>query len=79
MNPMDMMKVINMKSQFEARHPKAVAFVNRELMGDFPEGTIVEITLTRPGRASVSSNLKVTAEDLEMVAALKELAGKNNT
>lgn len=77
MNPMDFMKIMNLKNQFESRHPKAVSFVNRELMGSFPEGTVLEITLTRPGEAPVSSNLRVTAEDLEMMAALREMAGKS--
>ena len=74
MNPLNIVKILSLKSAFEKRHPKAVAFVNRELMTAVPEGTILELSLTRPGEQTVTANLKITAEDLEMLQELKNLS-----
>ena len=41
-----------------------------------PAGTVIEITLTRPGQAPVSSNLRVTQEDLTMLEELQALNQK---
>ena len=49
-NPGMMMKLMNAKNTFESNHPKFAAFVSRFFMGGaITEGTIIEITITRPG------------------------------
>ena len=73
MNPASILKLMNMKNGFETRHPRAVSFVNNELMGEIPEGTVLELSITRPGEKTVTTNMKVTAEDLEMLAELRQL------
>ena len=48
-NPGMMMKLMNAKNTFESNHPKFAAFVSRFFMGGaITEGTIIEITITRP-------------------------------
>lgn len=50
------------------------AFVSRFFMGGaITEGTIIEITITRPGEEPVSTNLKVQKSDLDLVEELKNL------
>ena len=74
MNPMDMVKLLSLKKDFEDRHPKAVAFFKREIAsGSIPAGTVVELSLTRPGQPPVSCNFRILEEDLEMVQSLKAL------
>jgi hypothetical protein len=61
-NPGMMMKLMNAKNTFESNHPKFAAFVSRFFMGGaITEGTIIEITITRPGEEPVSTNLTVKA------------------
>ena len=37
------------------------------------EGTIIEITVTNPGEAPITSNIKVQQSDLELLEELKEM------
>lgn len=38
-----------------------------------PEGTIIEVTVTKPGGEPVSTNLKVMQSDLDMINELRNL------
>ena len=77
-NPAIAMKIMSAKNKFTNNHPKFVAFFNTILSTGMPEGTIIEITVTKPGQAPITSNMKVTQEDLELVDSLKELAQNSN-
>ncbi|MDO4477598.1 MAG: hypothetical protein Q4B73_00985 [Lachnospiraceae bacterium] len=72
-NPKDAFKIMSLFNQFKGRHPKIVRFMTQELMGGVPEGTIFEISMTRPGEDTISTNMKVTAEDIELLQELKNL------
>ena len=74
MNPMTMMKLMSAKASFEKTHPKFVAFLNNAMSRPMEEDTIIELTLTRPGEAPVTTNLKVQKSDLELVESLRDLA-----
>ena len=64
-NPGMMMKLMNAKNTFESNHPKFAAFVSRFFMGGaITEGTIIEITITRPGEEPVSTNLNAVDDIL---------------
>ena len=41
--------VKSIKSQLEGNHPKAAEFVKRVILTGLPEGTIVEVSITKPG------------------------------
>jgi len=73
MNPGSIMKIMQAKSRFEANHPKFTAFLSYVMRGSMPEGTIIEITVTKPGEDPVTGNLKVMQDDLELLEGLKEL------
>ncbi len=73
MNPATMMKIMNAKNKFTSNHPKFVAFLNAMFAGGIEEGTIIEITVTKPGCEAVTSNIKVRQDDLELIDSLKEL------
>ena len=74
MNPATMMKIMNAKNKFTANHPKFVAFLNTIFSTGVTEGTVIEITVTRPGEQPVTSNMKVLESDLELMDELKSLA-----
>ena len=73
MNPADIMKIMNAKNQFEANHPKFFAFLKAVFQRPIQEGTIIEITVTRPGEEPLTTNLKVQQSDLDLVRELQSL------
>lgn len=73
-NPASIMKLMNAKNKFSANHPKFVAFLSMIFSKGITEGTIIEITVTRPGEQPVTSNMKVLESDLELMEELKTLS-----
>ena len=78
MNPMNLFQLKKLWIEFTARHPKFPNFIkavsqNAIQEGTIQEGTILEIQVTCPDGKSFASNLKVTAEDLEMLQMLRQL------
>ena len=63
MNPFTLFKY---KSKLEANHPKAAEFVKKVIMSGLPEGTIVEVSVTKPGEETKTSNIRVTKDDIDM-------------
>ncbi len=72
-NPAALMKLMQLKSKFESNHPKVVAFVQKVIMSGLPEGTVIEMSVTRPGEEKITANMKVTADDIEIMNELKNL------
>ena len=72
-NPAQLMKLMGMKKKFSDTHPKFAAFWNDMLAGGVEAGTILEITVTRPGKEPVTANMKVQPSDLEMIPDLKNM------
>ena len=70
MNPSSIMKIMNAKKQFTNNHPKFMAFLKAVLSRPLDEGTIIEITVTRPGEEPITSNLKVQQSDLDLINEL---------
>ena len=58
---------------FRSNHPKFVTFAQMMLKRGIDEGTVIEITVTRPQEEPVTSNMKVTQSDLELFASLKDI------
>lgn len=73
LNPAAIMKLMSAKQKFNKNHPKFEDFVKSIFSRSLEEGTVMEITVTRPGEAPVTANLKVQQSDLELLAGLKEL------
>ena len=74
MNPAAMMKIMNAKNKFTANHPKFVSFLSTAFSRKIEEGTIIEITMTRPGEEPMTTTMKIQQSDLELFEELKELA-----
>ena len=75
-NPMSMMKMMQAKNKFTENHPKFVQFLGAAFSGGIEEDTIIEISVEKPGQNRITSNIKVKQSDLELLAELKNLAGK---
>lgn len=72
MNPMMLMKITSMIEKFKSNHPKVFPFF-REAAGKIREGAVIEITVTDPEGGSITSNIRVTSDDLELLAAMRDM------
>lgn len=73
MNAASMLKLMSAKNQFSQNHPKFEAFLKSVFSRRIEEGTVIEVTVTRPGEQPVTANLKVQQSDLELLDELKGL------
>jgi hypothetical protein len=73
-NPAAIMKLMGAKNQFEQAHPKFAAFFKTILAQGVEEGSVIEITVTRPDGTPLTANMRVQHSDIELVQQLKELA-----
>lgn len=55
---------------FQTRHPKFPLFLKAVHGKALTEGTIIDIKVTAPDGQELTSNLKLTAEDLELIKCL---------
>ena len=60
-------------SQFQGTHPKFVAFLKDVFSSGIPEGSIAEISVTKPGMEKVTTNIRVQQSDLELFNSMKDL------
>ena len=75
MNPMDMMRLGSLWKGFQSRHPKFPKFLKvASRPGVLEEGTVIEIKIVPPNGEGITTNIKVSGKDLEL---LKSLGGKN--
>lgn len=72
-NPASIMKLMGAKNKFSQTHPKFAAFFQAVIAQGIEEGTVVEITVTRPDGTSLTGNMKVQQSDLELMQELKNL------
>lgn len=73
-NPMNMLKIKDALSRFTSNHPKFVAFMSDTFSSGIPADSIIELTVTKPGQNAVTTNIRVTQSDLELLEELKELS-----
>lgn len=75
-NPSMIFEMKNMWDRFERNHPKLPKFlqvVGRECI---QSGTVIEITVTKPDGETIASNIRLNEEDMELIAAMKNMAQK---
>lgn len=72
-NPMAFMQLASLWASFTKRHPKFPAFLKAASQAAMQEGSIVEIQVTTPDGKTLTSNLKVGKEDLEMIRTIQKM------
>ncbi len=70
-NPMKLLELKNLWGAFTRRHPKFPQFLSAVQQTGITEGTIIEVQITPPNGKTFTTNLKVTAEDIEAVKSLQ--------
>ena len=74
-NPMAFLKIKPLFEQFRERHPKFVAFLGAAPQ-ELGEGSLLEIKIKRADGYTTKTNIKITADDLDLIEQLKELTGQ---
>ena len=74
-NPAALLQMMNLWNRFERNHPKFPKFLKAVAQKGIKEGSIIEIKLTTAEGENFDSNLKVSAEDMELVSQMKNLFG----
>ena len=70
-NPMKLMQLKGMGDRFKANHPKIPGFIDAA-MHSIEEGTIIEMTVTSPDGKKICTNMRVTADDMQMLREAQE-------
>ena len=73
-NPIALLKIRKMWGDFTAAHPKLLPYF-RELNsgGYIGEGSVIDITVTDAGGRSLRCNMKVSAEDIELIKSVADI------
>ena len=71
MNPAAMFKIMQAKNTFTKNHPKFEAFLRNVMADKMVEGTVIEVSIQRPGEEAI--NIRVQQSDIDLVQSLKEL------
>ena len=69
-NPAMLLTLKKKWEEFSVRHPKFVSFIQALKGRGVTEGSIIDITVTMPDGEKFQSNLKLSAEDIEMIRSL---------
>ncbi len=75
MNPMAMMRMKSLMEKFRENHPKIPMFL-ATAQGCVGEGSIIEINIQTADGKNICTNMKVGADDLELMHAMRELMPK---
>ncbi len=70
MNPANIFKIKKAWETFSGNHPKFVPFL-QACNGRITEGTVIEVAVTDANGERITTNLRVTASDMELFDSLK--------
>lgn len=73
-NPAAIFQLMNLWSRFQKNHPKFPKFLSAVVRNGIKEGSIIEIKVTTAEGESFDSNLKVNADDMEMIEQIKNMS-----
>lgn len=71
-NPQQAFTMLNSLRKLKNNHPKAAAFARNVLASDIPEGTVIEVRVTKPGQTPQVMNMKIQADDLDALSNLRK-------
>lgn len=72
-NPMALLGLKNDFDKFKSNHPKFLQFVNAFTRVGIQQGTIMECKVITADGQELQANIKITADDLELLERLKNL------
>lgn len=76
-NPLQLMQLQKMFETFRQNHPKLPLFFQAVSRDALVEGTILEMTAKSPNGKKYCTNIRLSASDIEMIQALKQMKKQN--
>ncbi len=73
MNPASLFKMKGLLEKFHKNHPKVLPFFQAVSQKGILEGTIIEAKVIFPDETEMVTNIKVNAQDLELIQNLADL------
>lgn len=73
MNPMTLLGLRSDFEKFKKNHPKFIQFTKAFTKAGLQEGTVMECKVVTPDGQELQANIKITADDLELLEKLKNL------
>ncbi len=73
MNPMLLMQMKQKYETFQKEHPKMLPFFTAVGNQALREGTIIDMKVTTPEGQTLESNIKLTANDIEIFRMMQEM------
>lgn len=73
-NPTMLFQIKNMWDRFQKNHPKFPRFLQVVGSEYIQAGTVLEISVTKANGENVTSNIKLNEEDMELIAAMRDLS-----
>lgn len=75
-NPTMLFQIKNMWDRFQSNHPKFPRFL--QVVGNeyMQEGTVLEISVTKANGENLTSNIKLNKDDMDLIAAIKNMSGQ---
>ena len=74
-NPAAIFKAKKSWDTFCRNHPRFPAFLQAVQASGIQEGTVIEVTVTTPEGKNMTTNVRITASDLQAVEDLKGING----
>lgn len=75
-NPNMIFQIKNMWERFQRNHPKFPRFLQVVGSECLQAGTVIEISVTKADGENITSNIKLNEEDMELIAAMRDLSGQ---
>lgn len=72
-NPAAILQMMNLWNKFKQNHSKFPKFMTAVYQNGIKEGSIIEINVTTADGQSLNSNMKISADDMELIEQLKNL------
>lgn len=72
-NPAAILQMMNLWNRFQKNHPKFPKFLKAVMLSGIKEGSIIEIKVTTADGENFDSNLKISADDMEMIEQIKNM------
>ena len=77
MNPMAFLTLKSDIDKFQENHPKFIQFIKAmSQSGGIQEGTILECKAISPEGKEISTNIRISQDDLELLEKMKEMMNK---
>lgn len=73
-NPATLLQMMNLWSRFQKNHPKFPKFLTAVVHNGIREGSIIEIRVTTAEGENFDSNLKITADDMDMIEQIRNMS-----